>query len=165
MLRFLILFATLPLLACSPDAPPAPPAAPLFAARLLDSSGQMQALAAYRGQPLVVNFWARWCEPCRAEIPELQRLHTEKQASGLVVLGIGIEDEPEAVRRFAETYGMHYPTLLAGDKGNALMQALGNRQLALPYTIAIDRQGQIAASKLGLMRRSDAALLATAALR
>lgn len=165
MHRILSILAVLMLSGCGPEAPQSPSSAPFFAARFPDNSGQPKEMAVYRGQPVVINFWASWCEPCRVELPELQRLHTEQQRAGLVVLGLGIEDDLPAMQRFAATYGMHYPAFLAGDKGNTLMQALGNRQLLLPYTIAIDRQGNIVGSKSGRMTRSEAEALAAAALR
>lgn len=168
MLRLLRLFPLFfGLWACSPGAekpPAAPSTAPLFAARLLDSGGGMVSLEKWRGQPLLVNFWARWCEPCRVEIPELQRLHGEWGGRGLVVLGVALEDSPMEVRQFAARLDMQYPALLSGDKGNALMQALGNQQLALPFTLAINRQGQIVGQRIGLLRREQAEALADAAL-
>lgn len=127
----------------------------LFAATLTGTDGKAVALDAYRGKPLVVNFWARWCGPCRVEIPELIKAHDKYRKKGLVVLGIGLEDNAESVRDFMKAYEMNYPVLLAGDKGIALMQALGNPKAGLPYTIVINRQGEIVASKLGAMKKAE----------
>ncbi len=131
-----------------------PSSSPLFAATLHDMDNKPVALAAYQDKPLVVNFWARWCPPCRAEIPELaafQRKHGDK----IVVLGIGIENDAAAVKEFARQYAMTYPVLLTHEQGNALMQALGNRRGGLPYTLFIDRNGQVVGQKLGLLREHD----------
>ena len=166
MLRILFITFVLLLGACSPGSAKSPALAvadPLFTARLLDSAGSMRGMDSWRGQPMLVNFWARWCEPCRIEIPELQAVHSEWRERGVAVLGVALEQNPVDVREFAKQYGMEYPALLAGEKGNALMQALGNRELALPFTVAIDREGHIVGRKIGRISRAEAETLAKAA--
>ncbi|MGE5386551.1 MAG: TlpA family protein disulfide reductase [Betaproteobacteria bacterium] len=158
-----ILPLLLALSACS-DAPKAPASAPLFATTLTDAEGRIVALERYRGKPLIVNFWARWCPPCREEIPELKRIQALQGEQGLEVVGIGIEEDHDGVLRFINANAMNYPVLLTGDQGNALMKAVGNNTLALPYTLAIDREGRIVGRKLGLMRRADVDALAGVAL-
>lgn len=137
---------------------------PLFAATLTGTDEKPFALAAYRGKPLIVNFWARWCGPCRVEIPELVKAHDKYQKKGLVVLGIGLEDKAESVRDFMKAYEMNYPVLLAAEKGIPLMQALGNSKAGLPFTIVINRKGEIVARKLGVMKAEDIAAAAAAVL-
>lgn len=139
--------------------------APLFAATLNTADGKPAALAAWKGKPLVVNFWARWCGPCRSEIPELVKLRAARRGQGLEVIGVAVEDQGEAVRDFARAYDMDYPLLVAGGQGVPLMQALGNSQGGLPFTIAIDRNGRIVASKLGAIQGAELEAAATAALR
>jgi len=138
---------------------------PLFAATLTGTDDKRVALENWRGKPLIVNFWARWCGPCRVEIPELIKVHDKYQKKGLVVLGIGLEDKSESVRDFMKAYEMNYPVLLARDKGIELMQALGNTRAGLPFTIVINRRGEIVASKLGAMNKAELDAAGEAALK
>jgi thiol-disulfide isomerase/thioredoxin len=129
------------------------PSAPLFAAALVDLDHR-PASVPRTGRPMLVNFWARWCGPCKVEIPELQALHARK--AGVDVLGIALENQGSAVRDFARAYEMDYPLLLARDgAGLDLMRALGNPTAGLPFTLVLDRQGQVQALRLGLLTRAQ----------
>jgi len=128
--------------------------ASFHATTLNDLSGKPVALERYRGKPLVINFWARWCAPCRQEIPELARF-AKAHKGKIEVLGIGIEDKAEAVREFAAKNAMDYPVFVAGDKGIPLMQNLGNTVGGLPFTLFVDRNGQIVERKLGMIKKAD----------
>lgn len=130
------------------------PTAPLFAATLNDLDDKPVALERYRGKPLVVNFWARWCAPCRAEIPELIKFRATNKGK-VEVLGIGIEDQAEPAKEFAKTYKMDYPVFVAKEKGFPLMQALGNTKAGLPFTVFIDRNGKVIQTQMGLIRKAD----------
>lgn len=132
-----------------------PSSAPLFAATLPDADGKPVALAALRGKPLIVNFWARWCSPCRTEIPELVAAHERFGPRGLTVVGIALDDNGPNTRDFIKAYGMAYGNLLAPDQGIGLMQALGNEKAGLPFTLVIDRNGAIIGKKLGPMKQQD----------
>ena len=138
---------------------------PLFAAMLSGTDDKPVALAGLRGKPLIVNFWARWCAPCRVEIPELTKTQEKYRKRGLTVIGIGLEDKAESVRDFMKAYEMDYTVLLAKSGGIELMQALGNTRAGLPFTVAIDRRGEIVASKLGAMNRAELDAAAEAALK
>lgn len=131
-----------------------PSAAPLFAATLYDLDDKPVALERFKGKPLVVNFWARWCGPCRAEIPELIKFRAAHKGK-IEVLGIGIEDKAEPAKEFAKAYEMDYPVLIAKEKGIPLMQALANSKGGLPYTLFIDRNGQVVTKKMGLIKKAD----------
>ena len=139
---------------------PLPDPTPLFAATLWDVGGRPFALAGLRGKPLVVNFWARWCGPCRVEIPELARVRRRFADRGLLVVGIGIEDQADTVQEFVRAYDMDYTVLIAKDQGLPLMRALGNSKGGLPYTLIIDGSGRVVAKMEGLLQPAalDAAL-------
>ncbi len=131
-----------------------PSSAPLFAATLNDLDDKPVALERYKGKPLIVNFWARWCGPCRAEIPELIKFRNAHKGK-IEVLGIGIEDKAEPAKEFAKAYDMDYPVFVAKEQGIPLMQALGNTKAGLPYTLFIDRHGNVMQRKMGVVRKPD----------
>jgi len=127
----------------------------LFSATLLDTQGEPMPLAGFRGKPLIVQFWARWCVPCREEFPELIRLEKRYKKRGLVVLGIALEEDPVAVREFLAAYEVRYPVALSREQGLSLLDALGNDKSVLPFTLLIDRRGEVVLRKYGVFKRSD----------
>ncbi|MBT5772808.1 MAG: TlpA family protein disulfide reductase [Dehalococcoidia bacterium] len=105
--------------------------------------------ADYRGKTLVLNFWASWCPPCRAEMPELQALHQERQATGdLVVLGINFlsQDTIEAAASFADEFQLTLP-VVTGMPDASVAERYGVR--GLPATFFIDRNGILRKTNLG----------------
>ena len=141
-----------------------PASGPLYAATLSDLDDKPVALERYKGKPLVVNFWARWCAPCRTEIPELIKFRAAHKDK-IEVLGIGIEDKADAVKEFTKTYNIDYPVFLAKEKGIPLMQALGNNIGGLPFTLFIDRNGQVIEKKVGMIKKADLDAVAPLLLR
>jgi thiol-disulfide isomerase/thioredoxin len=127
----------------------------VLAAPLLDLSGQPTTLAGLRGQPLFVNFWARWCGPCRVEIPDLVAEQARMKSAGVQVVGVALDDKPDAVRDFAKAYDMDYAVLLLKEDGPKLLKQLGNSQAGLPYTLVFNRDGKVVAHKLGAMSRAE----------
>jgi cytochrome c biogenesis protein CcmG/thiol:disulfide interchange protein DsbE len=102
-------------------------------------------LADYRGQVVVLNFWASWCDPCRDESPLLQRWHERIEKRGGTVLGIDALDEVGRARAFVDEYGLSYPMLRDGE--GATRESFGI--LGFPETFVIDREGRIAAVQRG----------------
>ena len=150
------------------DAPGPSATAVLFALTLRGvTNGRPFALAGLQGRPLLVNFWARWCLPCRREIPELVAVHARYRSGGLEVVGIAVEDAEsrEGVRDFAKAYEMNYTVLLARERGIELMQALGNARAGLPFTVVVGRKGEIVTSKLGAMDQAELEAAAAAVLK
>jgi thiol-disulfide isomerase/thioredoxin len=129
-----------------------PPSAPIFAATLDNLEGKPLPLADFRGKPLVLNFWATWCPPCRKEIPELIEFHKRHVSRGVTLIGITVEDQAR-VAEFVAATPIPFPVLVGRDKGIALLQALGNQSAGLPYTVVLDRQGNIVFIKRGALTR------------
>jgi len=122
----------------------------LFAASFPDANGNMQALSQWRGQVLVVNFWATWCPPCREEMPELSRLQEKYQTRGLRIVGIATDDAGK-LREFVQQNPVSYPLLAGDSEASNLAAAMGNNQSVLPYTVVIGRDGKVLASYFGLL--------------
>lgn len=120
----------------------------LLGLRLATSEGQWQNLSDWRGKILVVNYWATWCPPCRAEMPAFSRLYDKYKANGVQFVGIAI-DGVDKVREFKASQKISYP-LLIGTLDTMLGSAtLGNSAQALPFTVIIDRNGALDTVKLG----------------
>jgi thiol-disulfide isomerase/thioredoxin len=117
-------------------------------------SGAPTTLQSFRGKLLVVNFWATWCEPCRREIPLLQRLQHEHAKDGLEVVGIAV-DHREDVARYALEQHVAYPLLVGEQGGLEMIKALG-MDTVLPFSVFADRNGRIVTLKIGELRRDEA---------
>jgi cytochrome c biogenesis protein CcmG, thiol:disulfide interchange protein DsbE len=109
------------------------------------SGNGVASLADYRGQVVVLNFWASWCEPCREESPLLQRWHERISKRDGLVLGVDALDEIGHARAFIDEYGLTYPMLRDGE--GATRESFGI--LGFPETFVIDRQGRVAAVQRG----------------
>jgi cytochrome c biogenesis protein CcmG, thiol:disulfide interchange protein DsbE len=124
------------------------------------SGGGAGSLEDYRGQVVVLNFWASWCEPCRAESPLLQRWHERMEERQGTVLGVDVQDVTGDARDFIDRYGLTYPMLRDGEGATREPFAI----VGFPETFVIDRQGRIAAVQRGpvddeFMREQVAPLL------
>lgn len=129
-----------------------PDAGKLFAATFDGLDGKPVALADYQGKPLVLNFWATWCAPCRKEIPDLIAIHKQFSGRGVALVGIAVE-EADKLADFVKEQGIGYPIAVGREKGIWLLQTLGNKAAVLPYTVVIDRDGKIVFSKRGAVSR------------
>jgi len=118
-----------------------------FAQRLRDGTNDERAMAALRGKPVVINFWATWCGPCVEEIPMFSKVHGEA-SDRVAFVGLGI-DSPGNVIGFNERFKPSYPLLMAGASGTDLARAFGDEQGALPFTVLLGADGRVRATRLG----------------
>jgi peroxiredoxin len=109
------------------------------------SDGNSLRLVQYRGQVVVLNFWATWCVPCREEMPAMERVYERFKDRGLVVLAVSVDVAGADVARFVEQRRFTFPIGL--DPKRALATTYGVR--ALPSSFLIDRRGQLAARAIG----------------
>jgi thiol-disulfide isomerase/thioredoxin len=139
----------------APASRPAPSELPDIA--LPGPDGVTHRLADWKGRPVLVNFWATWCDPCRREIPLLKTLRHEHAAEGLQVVGIAI-DSQQAVRQYTAEHGIDYPVLIGQQGGLAAVNAFG-MDTVLPFSVFADRRGRIVTLKIGELRRDEAELI------
>lgn len=123
-------------------APDLPEVAPSFA--LQDLNGKTVRLEDYRGKVVVVNFWATWCGPCRAEIPTFSAF--AERNPDIPVLGIAVDGTPAQLRAAQKKMGITYPILI-GDKATTAAYGAST----LPTTIIVDEEGKISSAHTGLM--------------
>jgi peroxiredoxin len=112
-------------------------AAPDFTLRTL--AGSNMRLQEQRGQVVLVNFWATWCGPCRKEMPHLNRIADKYRSSGLVMLGVNIDDDVRNAAEVATKLGVKFPVLLDTDKKVSRLYDLNS----MPSTLVIDRSGRV----------------------
>ena len=115
---------------------------PLPDFNLADLSGRQHSIFEWQGKLLVINLWATWCPSCLKEIPDFIALQEQYEAQGVQFIGIALEDR-EPVSAYTATAKINYPVLLGGDHGITLAYQLGNRVGTIPYTLVVNRQGQI----------------------
>lgn len=149
------LLGLLLLVACGGDGRSGPPregdAAPGYAATTLD--GEEVSLQDLEGSPVLLNFWATWCTPCRREMPFLQELYQEHRDAGLRVVGVSMDSRASVneVRTFAERTGVTYTILHdASARGMDVFSVLG-----LPATYLLDRDGTIRFVRIGPILETD----------
>lgn len=123
-------------------------AAELLSSAYPDLDGRPRRLLEWRGRPLVCNFWATWCAPCREELPLLDAAWRKNAANSLQVVGIAV-DNAVNVQEYLKTVKIGFPVLVAGAAAIDLMRDLGNRSGALPFTVMLDAAGRLRERRLG----------------
>lgn len=119
---------------------------------LPDLDDQRVTLAEFSGKPVVINFWATWCPPCRLEMPEFQRAYETYQEENLVILAVNEAEQPEVVRSFFyDEMGYTYTPLL--DEEGAVAEAYG--AIGLPSTFFVDAAGAVSAVHRGALSREQ----------
>jgi peroxiredoxin len=96
-------------------------------------------LEEFRGQVVLINFWASWCGPCRQEMPILQKIHERYEPLGFTVLGVNVDEKEDKARRIIERLNVDFPLLL--DTGQSVSKAYDVN--AMPFTVLVDRDGKV----------------------
>ena len=118
---------------------------PVLTGGAMLAEGDTVTLAELRGTPLVLNFWASWCGPCKTEAPILEGLWQKYRQRGLLVLGVDVQDLTDNARAFDEEFGLTFPSVRDG--GDETMRRFEVR--GVPETFIIDREGRVAALRVG----------------
>jgi thiol-disulfide isomerase/thioredoxin len=117
-------------------------------------AGRQTSLRQFLGHPLIINFWATWCAPCRREMPLLQQLRRTYHGEGLEIVGIAV-DFRAAVADYVAHQAVEYPLLIGEDSGLAATEKFG-MQAVLPFSVFADAQGRIVAIKVGELHQDEA---------
>ncbi len=123
--------------------------APDFALRNVEK--EVVKLSDFRGQPVILNFFASWCLPCMAEMPLIQEAHLQAETKGYAVLGIAVQDSRQAIRSLSESMGLTFPVVFDGDNSVGLAYEV----IGPPATFFIDSTGKIVSSVVGVMDREE----------
>jgi peroxiredoxin len=117
--------------------------------------GKTYGLSDFRGQVLVVNFWATWCPPCREEMPAMERAWEQVRDEGIVILGINVGEDADTIFEFTGQYPVSFP--LPMDRDSLVIQRY--RVRGLPTTYIIDPRGMVTHRAVGSREWDDPALL------
>jgi thiol-disulfide isomerase/thioredoxin len=115
------------------------------AATLRDLAGNEVELSAFAGKFLVVNFWATWCEPCKEEMPAMERLYRAHRDAGFELVAISVGEEPEPVRAFRDQLGLSFPVLLDPDR----VAAKAYQTNRFPESFLVDAGGVVVERYIG----------------
>ena len=125
---------------------PAGPVNVMF--ELADMDGTMRDFSEWAGEHRILNFWATWCAPCRREIPLLKAFQDAHDTDGYRVIGIAV-DFPEPVVEYAKAAEFNYPILVGEQDAMAVAEASGVDFIGLPFTMIVDRQGELIGTHMG----------------
>ena len=128
---------------------------------LADRDGRPRALSEWAGRPLIINFWATWCAPCRREIPMLNALAADEHYAGFEVIGIAI-DFREDVLGYLQKTPIDYTVLIGEQDGMEAARAFGMESIGLPFTAFSDLQGRIVTVHVGELHRGQAEVILSA---
>ncbi len=129
------------------------PQAPDFA--LPDIDGKTHRLSDYRGRPVIVNFWATWCPPCRREMPSMQRAWERIQGEGIALLAVNVGEDEDTIFAFTANYPVEFPLLMDAD--SQVVQQWPVR--GLPTTFVVGPQGRLVYRAIGGREWDDPRLL------
>jgi len=121
---------------------------------LANLEGKPTRLASFGGRPLMVNFWATWCAPCRREIPLLNKIRMERKAQNAEIVGIAV-DFRDDVLKYVKTTPIDYPLLMGEEDGLAAAEAFG-MGMAFPFSVFVDGKNRILTIKVGELHEDEA---------
>lgn len=119
--------------------------------KLKDLNGKEVSLSDYKGKKVFLNFWATWCPPCKAEMPEMETLYQETKDSDLVILAVNLDEDKDTVQKFISSNKYNFPVLL--DTDNIVASKYG--VVSIPTSFFIDKEGNIADKHIGAMTIKD----------
>lgn len=125
---------------------------------LRDVNGVAHNISEWDGKIVFLNFWATWCGPCLAEIPEFIKLQEKYREQGLQFVGIAMHSADE-IKGYIAKVGMNYPALVGKEEATRVARSLGNLFTVLPYTVVIDPDRRIYFIRSGPLRYKDAELI------
>ncbi|MBX2847328.1 MAG: TlpA family protein disulfide reductase [Acidiferrobacterales bacterium] len=130
----------------------------LLSAQLIESESSSETTYASvedtLGELTLVNFWATWCMPCREEMPIFETMYRQANSNGFVVIGIAI-DSPEKAQPMLDSMDITYPILYALETGAEIMETIGNANGLLPYSLLLDKNGNVIEQVLGQIHEQE----------
>jgi peroxiredoxin len=120
---------------------------------LKDMDDESYSFVDYRGKVVLLNFWATWCPPCMQEIPGFIEVQHDLSGQDFQIVGVAVDNE-DAVRKFASENGVNYPLLPGEDEAIELADRYGNRSGGLPYSVLIDKNGNISDTITGELNKT-----------
>jgi cytochrome c biogenesis protein CcmG/thiol:disulfide interchange protein DsbE len=128
--------------------PPETLASPSLDFVLKDADGRDVNLADLKGKPVLINFWATWCGPCKVEVPWFVEFAEKYRAQGLTVVGVSVDDTPEQIREFAAAQNVNYPMLVGAGRDDVAKAY--DALMAIPVTWLIRADGTVHAKVAGI---------------
>ncbi|MBB6713444.1 TlpA family protein disulfide reductase [Clostridium gasigenes] len=115
--------------------------------KLKDLNGKDVSLNDFKGKNVLLNFWATWCPPCKAEMPDIEKLYQENKNSDLVILAVNLGEDKQTVKSFIEKNKYNFDILLDSDQDVAIKYNI----VSIPTSFFIDKEGKIVSKKIGAM--------------